>query len=535
MPDAAAAPAPRPGAPAHAEVLALLDEAERRYYAAPAEVLRLADEAIARLGPAAPLALLARARRVRGIALAFTGRHADALAELRAALELVPDDEPALRCKVLRGLAIACDEAGTLDDGLEWSVRASEVARAVGDPALLAGTLLTVGVALSRTGRPEAGLDRYREAFALYEQVGDRVACANVLNNIGINCKNLDRHEEALQSLRRAIAIAGSERDAGIAAIATLNLAEALARAGQRDAARAAVVEAAERAAAVGYASAECVAQLLLGELLTAEGDDAGAAAALERGLAIARDGGGRNHVARAHKGLWTLHKAAGRFEAALAHHEAFHEAERAQFNDESDRRLRALQVRFDLERAQHEAAMARRESARLAEQSRLDALTGVANRRHLEERLRDEYARALRQGHPLSVAMADADDFKRINDRCGHAVGDAVLREIATLLSRHCRDTDLVARYGGEEFCVVFVEATAAEARRAAESMRTAVAGHDWSMIAPGLAVTLSIGLAERDEADGRQALLAAADARLYEAKRGGKNRVVAGSGAAA
>ncbi|MCK7493989.1 MAG: GGDEF domain-containing protein [Comamonadaceae bacterium] len=249
--------------------------------------------------------------------------------------------------------------------------------------------------------------------------------------------------------------------------------------------------------------------------MLAADGDAAEAEAALGRALAIACERGARNHLARVHRALWALHKSGGRFEAALAHHEAFHEAERAQFNDESDRRLRALQVKFDLERAQHEAAMARRETARMAEQSRTDALTGVANRRQLEERLRDEYARALRQGHPLSVAMVDIDDFKRINDRFGHGGGDAVLREVAALLRRHCRDTDLVARYGGEEFCVVFVEAGGDDAQRAGEAMRAAIEAHDWESVAAGLRVTLSMGLAERDEADGRQALLAAADAR--------------------
>ncbi|MCK7493990.1 MAG: tetratricopeptide repeat protein [Comamonadaceae bacterium] len=161
------------GADPLAEAAARLDDAELRYYSGPAEALRLADEAVALLGAAAPLGPLARARRVRGVALALTGRHAEALTELRAALALVPDDDPRLRCKVLRGLAIACDEAGALEQSLAWSLRAAEVARALGDPAQLAGTLLSVGVSLSRTGNPEAGLARYREALALYEQTGD--------------------------------------------------------------------------------------------------------------------------------------------------------------------------------------------------------------------------------------------------------------------------------------------------------------------------------------------------------------------------
>lgn len=511
------------------EAGALLAEAEKLYYTQPAQTLRLADEALA-LSAALPMATLATARRVRGLGLSFLGRHAEALDELQAARGLVPAGELLLECQVLRALSIACDEAGVLDAALDWGTQAAAVARTLADPLQLAGTLLSIGVVLSKGGDPEAGLVQYREALALYERAGDPARSVHVLNNMGINCKNLGRHEEALQHLQHAIEIDGRQpAPGGAQVIARLNTVEPLLALARRDEARAALAEVVPRAQAVGYPNAECFALVLQGELLAADGDDAGACRSLERAVAIALERGSRQHVARAHKALWGLHKAAGRYEAGLRHHEALHEAERAQFNEESDRKLRALQVQYDLARARHDAAMARLESARLAEQTRTDPLTGVANRRQLDERLRDEYARAARHGHALAVAMIDIDDFKRINDRHGHAAGDAVLREIATLLRAHCRDIDLVARYGGEEFCVVFVEASAKDALRACEAMRAAVEAHDWPAVAADLQrVTLSMGLAEREEADGRQALLAAADARLYEAKRSGKNRVV-------
>jgi len=509
----------------------LLAEAETLYYTQPAATLRLADEALALAGPL-PMATLAAARRVRGLALSFLGRHAEALDELQAARGLVPTGELLLECQVLRALAIASDEAGVLDVALDWGSQAAAVARTLADPVQLASTLLSVGVVLSKGGDPEAGLVQYREALALYEQAGDPARSVHVLNNMGINCKNLGRHEEALQHLRRAIEIDESQpQPGGARIIAGLNSVEPLLALGRRDEARDALARVVPAAQAAGYPNAECFGLVLQGELLAADGDDAGARRSLDRAVDVATQRGAPQHAARAHKALWALHKKAGRFEDALAHHEALHAAERAQFNEESDRKLRALQVQFDLARARHDAAMARLESARLAEQTRTDALTGVANRRQLDERLRDEYARAARHGHALAVAMIDIDDFKRINDRHGHAIGDAVLREVAALLRLHCRDIDLVARYGGEEFCVVFVEASANDALRACEAMRAAVETHDWSAVEPQLQrVTLSMGLAEREEADGRQALVAAADARLYEAKRSGKNRVVPG-----
>ena len=163
----------------------------------------------------------------------------------------------------------------------------------------------------------------------------------------------------------------------------------------------------------------------------------------------------------------------------------------------------------------------------RLAAQSRTNALTGLANRRHLDERLAEAHALARRQGRALSVAMADLDDFKRINDRLGHATGDAVLRRVAALLRAHCRATDLVARYGGEEFCLVFFDADAPTAARAAAVLAQRVAAHDWAALHPRLRVTLSVGLSDRLHTLTHEGLLADADRHLYEAKRHGKNRV--------
>ncbi len=148
-----------------------------------------------------------------------------------------------------------------------------------------------------------------------------------------------------------------------------------------------------------------------------------------------------------------------------------------------------------------------------LERQTYEDALTGLANRRRLDQRLADEFALALRHGRPLAVAMADLDHFKTVNDRFSHAVGDAVLRAIAKLLSAQVRHTDLVARFGGEEFVIVLVETDAAAALRVCEKLRAAVANHAWTAIHPALALTMSIGVcadiivagARADAGDGR------------------------------
>jgi diguanylate cyclase (GGDEF)-like protein len=167
---------------------------------------------------------------------------------------------------------------------------------------------------------------------------------------------------------------------------------------------------------------------------------------------------------------------------------------------------------------------------ARLSRQAQTDGLTGLANRRLLAERLEDELLRAARNGTSVSLVMADIDNFKQINDSFGHQTGDAVLRAFAEALERSVRETDLAARYGGEEFIVVLPGAGLANASGVAEKFRKAAD----ELEVPGrngvtARFTVSFGVAEFPTYANAEALVAAADAALYQAKRGGKNRVAA------
>jgi diguanylate cyclase (GGDEF)-like protein len=160
------------------------------------------------------------------------------------------------------------------------------------------------------------------------------------------------------------------------------------------------------------------------------------------------------------------------------------------------------------------------------------DALTGLANRRRLVEVLEAELLRSLRTGHNTGVMMIDIDHFKPYNDRYGHVAGDECLRRVADALLQSVRTSDVVARYGGEEFAVVLPRTDLDGARAIAERARGAVAAlrapHAGS---PGGIVTVSIGVASDTATPETTAdqLFQAADAQLYEAKRRGRNRVIA------
>ena len=156
------------------------------------------------------------------------------------------------------------------------------------------------------------------------------------------------------------------------------------------------------------------------------------------------------------------------------------------------------------------------------ASEARIDSLTGLANRRALEEILAAEIARAQRFKHELAVVLLDLDHFKEINDSFGHAAGDAMLREVSRLLLSLARQGDTVARWGGEEFVVVLPETHRPGAQRFAERLRHTIEAH-----AVGeMKTSTSCGVATMIPEDTVEALLGAADQALYQAKANGRNR---------
>ncbi len=159
------------------------------------------------------------------------------------------------------------------------------------------------------------------------------------------------------------------------------------------------------------------------------------------------------------------------------------------------------------------------------------DGLTQLFNRRHMLSLLEDEVRRQQRSHRVFCVALLDIDLFKQVNDQHGHAVGDAVLRDFATLAQSAFSGSDAVARWGGEEFLVLLSEAGQTHALEMMESLRQAVLQHDWTRHAPALAVTFSAGVCEHAPGDALTRSLERADAALYLAKAQGRDRTL-GSG---
>lgn len=183
------------------------------------------------------------------------------------------------------------------------------------------------------------------------------------------------------------------------------------------------------------------------------------------------------------------------------------------------------IEAQHDLLRLEREKA---EESARLAI---TDGLTGLYNHRYFQEQLAKEVQRAQRYSSPVSLVMGDVDHFKSFNDNYGHLQGDNVLRQVAAILKAETRQTDVVARYGGDEFMVILANAEKEEAFRVAENIRNRIrtelnSGQEYSLLS---AVTISFGVASFPiDALTPMGLIQKADESLYNAKNGGRDRVM-------
>ena len=478
---------------------------------------------------------------------------------------------------------------GDIPAAARYHVEALELQCAVGDRAGEAATRNSLGTVHSVAGDIASALEQYRAAIDLFEGLGDASGASVATLNIGSALGSLGQFTESLAYHERALMHYLRTGESVNALLAHNNVGWAHARLGNRDSAlehyeaalhlargmsdseaeisvlenmgrlhydkgdaenalgifrRVLVISEAQRASVH-----EAEAHLRIGESLARLGEHEAALSALSLALARATSCGAHQLLSEAHRALVSVYEDLGAPEAALCHYKTFHALREELHGAQAERRVLSVMLQAEVREKERETNFLRERNATLdaanEEKSRLlaqleaqaaelervsreDALTGLRNRRDLDERLPLEWERARRFKHPLSVALADVDHFKAINDNHSHATGDAVLQAVARIVREHTRKVDVTARYGGEEFVILLVETPLSGALTVCENIREAVASHDWSSIAPGLAVTISIGIAAGDHTASASAAIADADALLYVAKRSGRNRVV-------
>jgi diguanylate cyclase (GGDEF)-like protein len=262
-------------------------------------------------------------------------------------------------------------------------------------------------------------------------------------------------------------------------------------------------------------------AELALGRALRRSGDGRGADDHLATALALATEHGLSRVRRAALRELCTLHAELDDAARALPYLQAYLADELDRVDERRTRWVELFGRRKSLLETERAAGQLRRQAYE-------DPLTHLPNRRYAEARLDG----LLTGGSVPALAVVDIDRFKSINDAAGHPGGDAVLRAVGQLLVDGCRDTDEVCRWAGDEFVILLPDTTAEQGERAMERIRRSIAGYDWSALGVEVPVTISVGIASAARGDDRRTLFAAADGVLYEAKRGGRDRVVRLSG---
>jgi len=450
----------------------------------------------------------------------------------------------------LTGAGNAYFELGDLARTLKHHQAALPIWEELGDDLEISHVVNNIGNIHGQRGDYLRAMEYHTRALTLKRGLGDARGEAVALLNIGFTYKAKEEYGHALGCFKQSLGIARRLGDRYIEARVLHEIGDLHRVSGDPVVALRFFRDSVEVACASGGAYAETDSRIGIGRALMALGRANEASEELGKALAQAERSEARRLIYEAHLALSETYEAAGDFSRALEHFRAYHRVEDAVFSAESERRIQAIFTRAEVERSEREAEllraknkelsaaneekarlleMLRRQSAELDRLSREDALTGLFNRRHVDEALALEWERAARFGRDLSVAIADVDHFKAVNDRFSHAAGDEVLRRVARILREGTRAVDVAGRWGGEEFVLLLVETPPDRAAHLCDKLRRAVEAHDWPAIAPGLAVTVSLGIAGNAQTADPAALLAAADARLYAAKRAGRNRVVA------
>lgn len=507
----------------------LLEEAQSRFHAAEyARACELAEAALEEIRISGGRETIEEAEALTwfGAALTQRSQYQDALMQLKEAVDCyVRLGHPELASRALNYVAVVHEELGDTDRAMEIYQQALEAAVRAGQTEMQARILANVGEAFVNAKEYERALGVLAESAVLLEPLKEHRSlygwCLLGIARIYVDSGD---HGTAFEFFKQAL---GAAVEGDSLRVMT------------------------EIHTAIGalYVETNQIEEALIH---------------LEQALELAKEMGIRREIYRARLELARAHEKRGDFENALKHFKEYDRERAAVLEAVAKERIESLTAEVELGKVRHQQEVDQLRNVELAkanadltaaleelekanreleaakerldiqneELERLsvtDSLTGVHNRRYLDQQLESEFSRAVRYGHGLSVAIIDTDDFKKVNDNFSHAIGDQALRTLAWLIQEITRKSDILARFGGDEFVVVFPETTLEEAVVACEKVRAAVETFPWSEIAPGLSVTISVGVASHSRFDSGEDLLKAADQKLYEAKEAGRNRVCA------
>lgn len=465
-----------------------------------------------------------------------------------------------------KGLAQSLNNIGTvyhrLNDtarAMEYFLKSLKIDEDIGDRSGEVAALNNIGLVYQEMGEYEKALEFYTRS--LDPRDSNTPKHAVLLMNIGNVYFKIGNLNTAMSYHARSLKIKQECGDREGEATSLINIGELCEAMGDQASALEHYTKCLRITREIGDRYVEASTLLGMGGVFLKQGSFNRGMEHLQMALDVASSIDSAELVSRAHQLLARAHEAEGKWEQALVHFKAFHERREKMMNEDTERKTRGFMIQFEVETAQKEKEIYRLKNVELVElnndlkaltqslqevneektrlleelrhkadllsqQAKVDSLTGLWNRRHVDVELENEFNRARRFKHPLTVVMADIDHFKRINDNYSHLLGDEVLRTVSQLIRTTCRTIDVVSRYGGEEFLLYLPETSADRGRIACEKVRKAIEEYPWQELDPGLKVTISLGLSGNLDVSSYEKMISEADERLYEAKNSGRNR---------
>jgi diguanylate cyclase (GGDEF)-like protein len=470
------------------------------------------------------------------------------IGDLKAVVDLAPQLLPLLRVSgptselidTLRMVSLCAAETSQFNQALACAQEAYRLSAELGDAARLSLSTNVLGCFFERAGDPWQAERLMLESLAQARQQGDLHPLRVALNNsaavlIGkfYLLRDAAPAEEAQAALRvarpfveEAVTLARNGQDLFYLVYSLGNLGEVLVHLGETAAAAQMLDEAIAIAVPNGFEALTHRMTCTQGELLLQQGQAQAAWECLSAVLGHVQTDQPPTHL-RVHHALWRCAVALEQPVEALKHLQHYLAIERHRAVTQLRTQSELFITRMEAEQVHQEAQRHRARATALEVDVRHDPLTGLGNRRELEALWPVLIQQARATGSPLSVAMMDLDHFKQVNDTHGHVAGDQVLVVLAGVMRSHTRGSDLAIRMGGEEFMLVLPDTSAERAAEVCERLRLRVASQDWGSLAPGLQVTLSIGLTSSPPVDPKTLVLRADEA-LYRAKAAGRNCLV-------
>ncbi len=470
-----------------------------------------------------------------------------AIKDFESALEYAEKcQDLVLKTGIFHGLARAFITFGDTHSALQYCEKALELGRKLHDPHLFAQILMTLGLAFAVTQQFERCVMIYAEAAELCRTHSDTMGLARVLNNWADALTSSYEHakenrqiddvqilDEAIFFGRQALALAEECGSFRYQLLAIETLAHAMEDRGLYAVALDELEVGMSKLAGHGFIKEELDIQVRLGalELCLKRADPA--IVRLSRARDLALKIGNYPHLSDILKTLSIAYEAAGDITSALATYKEFHQVTLKSHDQRAQISAQIFAAKLDLEKVQKESESHKSRANQLENHNRNlnvevreDSLTGLANRRALQEHLLHNQASA---AGGLTFALLDIDHFKQVNDTFSHLTGDEVLRQFGQLIRTCLRAGDLAARIGGEEFALVLDHTSGARSLEACERIRSAIELYNWSSIAPGLHITASFGVSDVRQDDDLLSMMSRADTALYQAKKAGRNRIAA------